>query len=216
MTSNSISKRRLCGGITVDRYTIRFFLEDNAQEAFIRPLVERMIKEGGKDINNYDLSVLYSRGGGSIRAYKDFIKQTKKRNHLRADLLIVGSDGNCNGFNKRKQQLIEAGKEVSYPIIITAVPDPHIERWYLLDQQALAEAAGVSILAVPPTVKCDKNHYKKLLKEIFIAQNLFPPLGGAEYGPLIATTMNLYDAGTIDHALRDFVDQVRSWLKQQK
>lgn len=197
------------------KYTILFFVEDSAQEAFIRPLVERLIKEEGKNIADYDLRVLYSRGGGSIRAYKEFIKQAKKRKNLAADALIVGSDGNCNGFTKRKKQLEDAAKGMPYPIVITAVPDPHIERWYLLDSHALAEAAGVSVQAVPPAIKCDKNHYKKLLKKTFTDQNLYPPLGGAEYGPLVAEMMDLYAAGTADHALRDFVDQVRSWLKQQ-
>lgn len=201
--------------ITVAEYTILFFLEDHAQEAFIPPLTERLIKKEGKNINDYNLQVLHSRGGGSIRAYKDFIKQTKKRKHLVADLLIVGSDGNCNGFRKRKQQLQDAAEDVPYPLVIIAVPDPHIERWYLLDQQALSNAAGVQVQTVPPTAKCDKNHYKNLLKEIFYKQNLFPPLGGAEYGPLVATKMDLYAAGTKDHALRDFVDQVGSWLRRQ-
>jgi len=129
-------------------------------------------------------------------------------------VLIVGSDGNCNGFSKRKKQLSDATKGEAFPIVITAVPDPHVERWYLLDSMALAQAAGVPVQAVAPTVKCDKGHYKKLLKKAFTEQNLFPPLGGAEYGPLVAKTMDLYAAGIADHSLRDFVDQLRSWLRQ--
>ena len=68
--------------------------------------------------------------------------------------------------------------------------------------------------AVSPAAKCDKGHYKKLLKGAFAQHNLFPPLGGAEYGPDIAATMDLYEAGVADHALRDFIDQVRNWLRQ--
>lgn len=191
-----------------------FFVEDTRQESFIRPLVERLIEDEGKNLGDYDLRVLYSRGGGSIRAYKDFMKKARKRRHLSADVLIVGSDGNCTGFSKRKRQLQDATRGEIYPTVITAVPDPHVERWYLLDSRALAQAAGVPIQAVTPTVKCDKHHYKKLLNKAFTDQNLFPPLGGAEYGPLVATIMDLYAAGTADHSLRDFVDQVRSWLRQ--
>jgi len=120
----------------VDRYKIIFFLEDTAQEAFIRAMVERLIQDEGKNVQDYDLRVLNSRGGGSIRAYKDFLIQVKKRKYLDADVLIVGSDGNCNGFVKRKQQLLDASKSIPYPVVISAVPDPHIERWYLLDGQA--------------------------------------------------------------------------------
>lgn len=196
------------------KFTVIFFLEDAAQEALIPPLVDRLIAEEGKNQGDYTLRILSARGGGSIRAYKDFMKQAKKRPSLSADVLIVGSDGNCNGFAKRRSQLLQASAKAPYPLVIPAIPDPHIERWYLLDSQALANAANVPVQAVPPNAKCDKGHYKKLLRDAFARQNLFPPLGGAEYGPLVAKTMDLYVAGTLDHALRDFVDQVRSWLRQ--
>jgi len=198
----------------VDKYKIILFLEDNAQEVFIRALVERLISDEGKNLNDYEFRLLNSRGGGSIRAYKDFIKQVRKRNHLSADVLIVGSDGNCNGFLKRKQQLLDASINIPYPEVITAVPDPHIERWYMLDNKALSNAAGVPVRVVSLKVKCDKNHYKTLLKESFADQNLFPPLGGAEYGSLIAKSMDLYVAGKIDRSINDFVDQVLSWLRR--
>jgi len=199
----------------VAKYKIIFFLEDSAQEVFICAMVERLIQDEGKNLRDYDLRVLSSRGGGSIRAYKDFLGQVKKRKYLDADVLIVGSDGNCNGFAKRKQQLMDASQSIPYPVVISAVPDPHIERWYLLDSQALAEAAGVPVQVVSPTVKCDKNHYKNLLKKALTEQGIIPPLGGAEYGSIVAKSMDVYRAGTVDHSLRDFIDQVRSWLRRQ-
>lgn len=128
--------------------------------------------------------------------------------------MIVGSDGNCNGFAKRRDQLKRAAKDVPYSTIITAIPDPHIGRWYLLDSRALADAAGVPVQAMTPDAKCDKGHYKKLFKEAFAQYDLCPPLGGAEYGPRVAETMDLYASGVADHALRDFIDQVRAWLRQ--
>lgn len=196
------------------KYTIVFFLEDSAQEALIPSLIRRLIADEDKNSRDYELKVLSSRGGGSIRAYKEFIKSIKSRKTPAEDVLVVGSDGNCNGFVKRRSQLNDAAKGVSYSTIITAIPDPHIERWYLLDNQALKNAACVPIQAVSPAAKCDKGHYKKLLKDAFAQHELFPPLGGAEYGPLIAETMDLYVAGVADHSFRDFIDQVRNWLKQ--
>ena len=191
-----------------------FFLEDSAQEALIPDLVTRLIADEGKSPADYELLVLRARGGGSIRAYKEFIKGVKKRKTPAADVLIVGSDGNCNGFAKRRAQLNDAARDVPYPAIITASPDPHIERWFLLDSRSLSEAAGVPVQAIPPNAKCDKGHYKKLLRDVFPQHDLIPPLGGIEYGPCIAATMDLYAAGVSDHALRDFVDQVRTWLRQ--
>ena len=197
------------------RYTVIFYLGDAAQEAFIPALTERLIREEKGSTADYSLRVLSASGGGSIRAYKDFIKKAKRHKNLSADLLIVGFDANCNGFAKRRKQLLEAAKDMPYPHVITAIPDPHIERWYLLDSQALANVAGVPLQAVPLTAKCDKNHYKNLLRTTFANQNVFPPLGGVEYGSLVARKMDLYASGTIDHALRDFIDSARSWLRQQ-
>lgn len=196
------------------KYTIIFFLEDSAQEALIPNLFRRLVGDEKKNPLDYDLRILSARGGGSIRAYKEFIKSVKKRKAPTADVLIVGSDGNCNGFVKRRNQLNDAAKDVPYPTVITAIPDPHIERWYLLDSHALADASGVPVQAVPPNAKCDKGHYKKLLTNVFAQHNLFPPLGGAEYGPRVAQTMDLYSAGVAEHALRDFIEQVRIWLRQ--
>jgi hypothetical protein len=210
---NNILKRKSYEEVSVAKFRIIFFLEDTAQAAFVRPLVERLILEEGKDLHNYDLHVVSSSGGGSIRAYKEFVRVAKKRKNLEADVLVVGSDGNCNGFVKRKQQLFDASRGLPYTEVISAVPDPHIERWYLLDSQALARAAGVPVKVVSPTVKCDKNRYKSLLKKAFTDQGVDPPMGGAEYGGLVVKSMDLYKAGTVDHSLRDFIDQVRSWIR---
>ena len=71
------------------------------------------------------------------------------------------------------------------------------------------------VKVVSPTVKCDKNHYKSLLKKAFTDQGVIPLLGGAEYGSIVAKSMDLYRAGIVDRSLHDFIDQVRSWLRRQ-
>lgn len=64
------------------RYKIAFFLEDSAQEALIPNLVRRLIGEEGKNPADYDPQVWSSRGGGSIRAYRNFIKSVKNVRRL--------------------------------------------------------------------------------------------------------------------------------------
>lgn len=191
---------------------INFFLEDSAQEAFIPPLFERLIVEEGFSVSDFQFKILCSRGGGSIQEYKNFIKRAKKHSNL-ADALVVGSDGNCNGFTKRREQLLKIAA-TPYPVVFTAIPDPHIERWYLLDSLALSRAIGTNVQAITPVAKCEKNHYKKLLREVFEKTDVQPPLGGWEYGPILAKNIDLYHASQTDHALGDFVRQVRMWLKQ--
>ena len=81
---------------------------------------------------------------------------------------------------------------------------------------ALSEAAGVTISVSVPTYKCEKNYYKTLLRNAFLGTEIIPPLGGGEYGPLLAQSMDPYSAAKKDHGLADFLDKTRAWLKQAK
>jgi len=196
------------------KYTIAYFLEDIGQEAIIPPLVKRLIREAGKPADDFEHRTLNARGGRSISSYKTFLADARRRMHLPADLLIVGSDGNCQGFAKRRDEIRAEAADPPYPNVVTAVPDPHIERWYLLDIPALSVAAGLSKIPALQQHKCDKDYYKRLLRSAFDGSSVIPPLGGTEYGPLVADRIDLYAAGKADHGLAEFVKAVRDWIKQ--
>ncbi len=196
------------------KYIIAYFLEDAGQEAIIPPLVKRLIREANKPLEDFDHRTLNARGGGSIASYRRFLEDAKRRMHLPADLLIVGSDGNCKGFATRRNEIIAVAANPPYPIVVTAVPDPHIERWYLLDPSALSKAAGVTKMPALPAHKCEKDYYKQLLRSAFIHSPVIPLLGGTEYGALVADKMDLYAASKADHGLAEFIDGVKSWVKQ--
>ena len=214
MKLRKIWKSKFYAVIMAAKHIIAYFLEDAGQEAIIPPLVKRLIREAGKPAENFDHRTLNARGGGSIPSYKRFLADANRRRHLPADLLIVGSEGNCQGFAARRNEIIAVAANPPYPIVVTAVPDPHVERWYLLDPSAFSRVAGIPKMPALPTHKCDKNYYKKLLRSAFDNSPIIPPLGGTEYGPLVADEMNLYAASKADHGLAEFIDGVKSWLKQ--
>jgi hypothetical protein len=54
------------------------------------------------------------------------------------------------------------------------------------------------------------------LRQAFRGTEVTPPLGGIEYGPLVAKSMNLYSAAKQDHGFADFIEKTRAWLKRQK
>lgn len=196
------------------KYIIAYFLEDAGHEAIIPPLVKRLIREADKPAEDFTHLTLNARGGRSISSYQSFLADAKKRKHLPADLLVVGSDGNCKGFAARRDEIKAIAANPPYPIVVTAVPDPHVERWYLLDPSALSKAASISKMPDLPTHKCEKDYYKRLLRSVFNNSSIVPLLGGTEYGPLVADRMNLYVASKADHGFAEFIDGVRSWLKQ--
>ena len=204
------------GGIMAGERRVAFFLEDSAQEAIIPPLFQRLAAEEGFTSDQIDVKVLSARGGGSLTAFKSFLKDARKRRHLDADLLIVGVDANCKGFTVRRDLVSKAAANSLYNETISAIPDPHVERWYLLDVSALSQAAGVPIAVSVPAYKCEKNHYKTLLRQAFVNTGIAPPLGGLEYGPVVAQHMDLYAAAKQDHGLNDYIEKARAWLRRLK
>ena len=195
---------------------VAFFLEDSAQEAIIPPLFQRLAVEEGFTADQIVSQVLSARGGGSIAAFRQFLKDARRRGHLNADLLVVGVDANCKGFTARRDLVMKAAAKSPYGEIIAAIPNPHVERWYLLDVSALSIAAGTPIATSAPAYKCEKNHYKTLLRQAFTRTGIAPPLGGLEYGPVVAQHMDLFATAKQDHGLADFLEKSRAWLKRVK
>ena len=197
---------------------VAFFLEDSAQEAIMPPLFRRLAAEAQWAEKELDLQVLSARGGASrsLSAFRSFLKDAQRHGHLNADLLIVGVDANCKGFTVKRDLVLKVAAKSPYGEVITAIPDPHVERWYLLDLSALGKAAGTPIATTVPAYKCEKNHYKTLLRQAFIGSNIAPPLGGLEYGPLVAEHMDLFAAAKQYHGWADYVEKSRAWLKQHK
>ena len=83
--------------MAVERH-VAFFLEDSAQEAIVPPLFRRLADEEGFAPDQIVVQVLSARGGGSLAAFRQFLKDARRRGHLNADLLVVGVDANCKGF----------------------------------------------------------------------------------------------------------------------
>lgn len=122
------------------------------------------------------------------------------------DVLVVALDGNCRGYSERKRQILDVASRVGYGgSIVCAVPDPHVERWFLLDAKALREALGGGPLDWPlPAYKCDRDWYKGKLAEACGSAGVYPVLGGIEYGEEIARLLDLYAAGERDASFRHF------------
>lgn len=198
------------GGTSVDKLRVLVFVEDIAQENLITRLFVRISEESGLSAERLDVRAAYSRGGGSIKALKDYLRDYSLE--TAADCFVLGSDGNCKGFVEKRSILEKNLKKFgALDRTILAIPDPHIERWYLLDAHALSEAVGDSIGNYSPKHKCDKGHYKKLLKEAIQSTGVEPLQGGAEYGQDVGDQIDLYRASKSDVGFKYFVDEVKSW-----
>ena len=199
-----------------DEIRIGYFLEDRGHENLLKAFVARVAKEKGLKPGDWLDEVRAATSGKSIQAYRNFLKDIiYKDRPIPFHILIVGSDGNCMGYLDKKNQLLGYAEKAKFPrpdILIFAIPDPHIERWYLDDPQGFNKAIGSGALPVLPQYKCEKGLYKKVMRDVIASSDVKPQFGGYEYGEKIVEEMDLYGAIKADNSLKHFIDDLSSAL----
>ncbi len=187
---------------------VGYFLEDIAHVNFITALAGRVSEEVGLPI----IHDVRNGSGGHGRALTELAQYLRDaatgREPLRV-LLVVAIDSNCVGYNRMAHDIIHTRDVCRYPgTVVCAVPDPHIERWYLADRNALRSAVPGSQAPAVPARKCQRDVYKQALRLAFESAGIKPQLGGAEYAVDIVSAMDLGVARrndrALDHFLRDF------------
>ncbi len=179
------------------RVRILYFLEDRAQEGLVKALVERVAKE--ESIVPYMLTHdvrSASHGCRVVSEFESFIRDMKEMSPADVDLLIVAIDGNCHGYRDRTKDL-KRGIPTGHPLfgkIVFAVPDPHIERWYIMDQRAFKLGVGIDRAPAMPAYKCERNHYKQLLHQTLAEADISSLFGGTEYAESIVSKISSLDA----------------------
>lgn len=191
------------------------FCEDSFHESFVVPLVQRVARETGIDVQ---CKVRTARGGLARMAgeLKLFLQEVEAMKDTLPGALIVVADGNCKGTAERRKEfssqdsIARLGDQVVY-----AIPDPHIERWILVDAQAFKKVFGTGCRALP-AVKCVKGEYKKILREEFRNADFVPALGGREYAVDIVEAMDLDRASREDNAFSECVKSLRGLMNRLK
>ena len=117
---------------------IALFVEDYAHQQFVGALVERLARERGVDMR---LDWRNATGGhGKVAGeFARYLRDIKRQGDYPPDLIIVATDANCGGPNARAAEFPDDAVPVP---LARAIPDPHIERWLLLDGAAFKHAVG--------------------------------------------------------------------------
>ena len=101
-------------------------------------------------------------------------------------------------------------------IVSYAIPDPHIERWMLVDPQGFQQVFGRGCTL--PAVKCAKDEYKNLLRREIRLSGIDAPLGGEEFAEEIVDAMDLATAEIREPSLGSFLQAVKGrfnvWAQQ--
>ena len=186
---------------------IALFGEDFAHRQVVGALVRRLADEYGIEVRLEWRSAV--RGHGRVVQELGRYLLDLARGGERPDLIIVGTDANCRGLNERVREI---GSPDAPASIVLAVPDPHIERWLLLDGAAFKRVFGKGCDA--PDRKCSRDLYKQRLTQAIHAAGITPALGGIEFAEDIVQHMDVERAMRADRSLERFVDELRSAFRR--
>ncbi len=186
-------------------HKIVLFVEDFAHKEFLAALLLRLA-------NEYEVAVHLDwrnvrRGHGAVvDELKQFLRDLQRGRDGLPDLVVVATDANCKGLVERLRQITAATDKVAVQTVC-AVPDPHIERWLLVDSAAFKSVFGRGCNA--PDQKCERARYKKMLIDAIRSSGVTPNLGGIEFAGDIVAAMDLDRAAAADDSLRHVIEELR-------
>lgn len=191
---------------------ITCFFEDIAHEQFICAVVRRLAKKNEIQI---ELSVRNAiHGSKMLLELVIYLKELKNQKECCPNILIVVRDGDCRRHQEVKREILEKTNSIlkgSLPAIVCAIPEPHIERWYVEDQNAFKKVLPTTDLE-KWQYRCEKVYYKRILKKAIQSTGVEPSLGGAEYGEDIG---NFVDPRRMDDSFRAFWHELDNILIAQ-
>jgi hypothetical protein len=194
-----------------ERVAIDLICEDSGHERLLAPLLRRIVQSQGFVPQ---LRVVSARGGApSVKAAVEvWSRQVARGNRPMPDMLVVGHDANCHGYQARTDDIL--GWSPRYrDMVVAACPNAHIERWYLADQDAfLRVVGGNGRIAVPE--KCERGLYKALLKKAVLDAGQIAVEGGLEFGHDIAQEIDPTQLERVDPSFRAFYRSMLSRLHQ--
>lgn len=193
-------------------HDVTLFPEDFAHEAFLQPLVRRIAAELGVQV---ELHVRGPRGGASrlLAELSAYVKDIDRGRELLPAILIICRDANCQGYNHRKHEIDPIVQHIADRVVY-AIPEPHIERWMLIDPSAFKKAVGKGCQV--PDQKCQRDRYKRLLIQSIQEAGLAPLLGGMEHAEAIVMAMDLQRISRREPALGQLLVALENHLRQWK
>jgi len=193
---------------------VSLFGEDAGHEAVLKALLARMARESGVAIRVSSLSVR----GGFTTVHHEFglyLRDIETGRLFTPDLIVVATDGNCKGYTARRNEIerVADAHAALGPMIVYAIPDPHVERWLLADPLAFKSILGRGCNL--PQHKCEKDFYKRLLAQEVQQAGVKPILGGLEYAEDIVSAMNFAlvekAEASFEKALKELKARFNQW-----
>ncbi|WP_373025845.1 DUF4276 family protein [Thioalkalivibrio sp.] len=189
---------------------IALFVEDYAHQQFLGALIQRLAEESGVPIQ-LDWRNARRGHGAVVKEFKQYLRDVQMQGDEQPDLIVAATDANCKGLRDRTTALRGVTPQADLNIVF-AVPDPHIERWLLVDSGAFKKVFGRGCNA--PDQKCERARYKKMLIDAIRESGITPSLGGIEYAEDIVKEMDLGQAARNDASLQRLLEDLNAVFRE--
>ncbi len=190
---------------------INIFVEDQAHEVFLVAILQRFSLEYNVGVKTKSINARGGRGK-VISELKQYQNDLQRNKGILPDLIIVGTDSNCKGFREREKEINRNITDLQ-EFVISMIPEPHIERWLLIDPESFNTVFGKG--CPTPDQKCERDRYKVMFLEAITEVGVTPILGGIEHITDLVKEMNLQRVKDSDKSIRRFLNSLqrcfRNW-----
>jgi hypothetical protein len=186
--------------------------EDLGHRQFVSALVARLAREQNILVDTESWNPLGAQGSAVLLTLRRYLHALTQGTEPVPDCLVIAKDGNCRGFLQRRQEIERLVPLPFQDRLVYAIPDPHVERWLLLDSAAFRAAVGRGCPA--PDRKCERDRYKHQLDQAIRAAGRQPLAGGIEYTEPIVAALDLRKVSRADPSLGSLVEQLEDKLKE--
>ncbi|MBI5187012.1 MAG: DUF4276 family protein [Nitrospinae bacterium] len=188
---------------------IALFCEDSGHEAVIKALIIKLAPKGSVQV--MPLSARQGKGR-ALAELEKYLKNVERGQTYSPDAIVAAIDANCKGHNDKRSEIdAKIPDKLRHIPFVHAVPDPHVERWLLIDSQAFKQVFGKGCDA--PDQKCEKDRYKFLLREAVRKAGGTPLLGGMEHAEEIIKHMDMLNIKKLDDSLKRFMEELEAVFK---
>jgi len=192
---------------------VGYFLEDIAHAEFVTAVVHR-VAEGLRLSVTDDVRNASGGRGRVLHELRNYLRDMCAGRIETAPLVVVAIDGNCSSWHERRRKISAIAASAEYHgTVVCAVPNPHIEAWYLADLDAFRTALPGSNPPQLPSRKCEPGFYKNALRDAIRSSGVIPQLGGAEYARDIVARMCFERAARRDPAFGSFLRDLAAALR---
>ncbi|MBF2754625.1 MAG: hypothetical protein ISN29_05125 [Gammaproteobacteria bacterium AqS3] len=189
--------------------SISAFGEDACHRIVIGTLIERVAEQ-----MNVEAAIKWHnsiRGQPRVvRELKEYFRDLENRGGW-PDLIVVVMDANDKGWNKRIRDI---PKNASPVPVVRAIPEPYIESWLMLDNEAFSDLFGKGFQTPKKNFKHNRDFYKHALREAYIQTGSDDDIGVIDIAKKIAPKINLKPASGGNKSLKRFLKELRDALQQ--